>query len=259
MSHEVDVRGYEEALHVEKSLIENVQVYYDESRTTMKLSGLTFYLLHINAMNFIESMQDMMCSSCHTMPEFWPIKFMDNINGTYLENNMLPPLNRLNNVHHVIAQVVQLLVEKAVREMESKTKEQNYVRLHFVFGQYADVTERKDMHGVINYNRTMQPCSRCHNVVQQLKNEHHKINKTAETLCYSRSAVARFMGEQTKTIDDTYLDIYALFSVQPMHVFHLGVSRILKEVATKDLGSITHTADEPKAVEWTSRTFDFIC
>lgn len=40
-----------------------------------------------------------------------------------------------------------------------------------------------------------------------------------------------------------YLDIYFLFSQKPMHFFHLGVSRMLKDSVGERLLCNTHTTD----------------
>ena len=56
----------------------------------------------------------------------------------------------------------------------------------------------------------------------------------------------------------SYLDIYALFSVEPMHVFHLGVSRLLKEVAAERLRSTELTTTNYRTVYRTTRTFSSI-
>lgn len=77
----------------------------------MKVSGLTVYPLHIKVMNFIESIQYMMCSNGHIMLSFLPVEFMDNINRTYVKN-MLPRIERLNNVRLVIEQVLKPLAQK---------------------------------------------------------------------------------------------------------------------------------------------------
>lgn len=61
---------------------------------------------------------------------------MDNINGAYVENNMLPLLDRFKDLHHVIAQVLKPLVEKAIRGLQWTIK-QKLVRLHLVLVSYS--------------------------------------------------------------------------------------------------------------------------
>lgn len=45
---------------------------------------------------------------------FLSVEFMDDINGTYVENNMLPWLERLKKLHLVIAQMLKPWAEKQI-------------------------------------------------------------------------------------------------------------------------------------------------
>lgn len=47
-SQETDVRWYEEALYEEQSIISMLQMYFDKSNTTIKVSWLTLYALQVN-------------------------------------------------------------------------------------------------------------------------------------------------------------------------------------------------------------------
>lgn len=133
-----------------------LQMYSDRSKTTIKVSRLNLYPLHINVRIFIESMQDMMCSHTHILLAFLPVEFINKINVTYVENNMLPQLDSLKKVHPVIAQLLKPLPKKAVRGIQCPTKEQKPVRLHFVLGSYsADIPEQKEMIGVEPQNATV--------------------------------------------------------------------------------------------------------
>lgn len=43
-----------------------LKLYFDQSKTSMKVSALTIYQFHKDVMNFSESMQDLMRSHGHT-------------------------------------------------------------------------------------------------------------------------------------------------------------------------------------------------
>lgn len=74
---------------------------------------------------------------------------MDNINGTYVENNILPQLYRLKNVHYLVEQVLKPLAGKAVRGIQCTIKEQKIVGMHLVLRSYSVyIPERKDMFGL---------------------------------------------------------------------------------------------------------------
>lgn len=104
------------------------------------------------------------------------------------------------------------------------------------------------------------------------------MHSTGEIFCQNRSDVVRVMTEQAKNnlddiyihpitlglskflfVDSTpYLDTYALFSVQQMHIFHLGLSSISKEASLERLRSITQTTDNYRAVKQTTCTLVFL-
>lgn len=49
--------------------------------------------------------------------------------------------------------------------------------------------------------------------------------------------------------DTPYLDIYALFSVKPMYILHIGVPRMLKEADADSLPGTSHTTDHYRKIE----------
>lgn len=101
------------------------------------------------------------------------------------------------------------------------------------------------------------------------------MDNTVKNLCKSRLAFARCMIEIAKKkldnisihtitpvlsdapfIEPTpYLDIYASFSGEPMHILDVGVSRMLKEDYVERLRSTTHNTDQYRKMEWTKWTF----
>lgn len=89
-----------------------------------------------------------------------------------------------------------------------------------------------------------------------------------------RPASAGITKEEAKTLDDLsthpilpvlcyfpfagttlYLDLYALFNVELMHVFHLGASRMLNEAAVERLCCTTKMTDHYRHVKPTMRAF----
>lgn len=73
---------------------------------------------------------------------------MDNVNETYVKNNMLLRQYRLHNVQHVIAQVLKSLPQRAVRGIQCTKKEEKPVRLHLVLRSCSEnIREQKAMTG----------------------------------------------------------------------------------------------------------------
>lgn len=164
-------------------------------------------------------MQDIMSIYCHTMLSFLPIVFINNINRTYVENSMFSLLDRLNNVHYVIAEVLRTFSENAVRGIHCMSKEQKPANL-VVKSYSSDIPEHKEMPWVKYSNRTMTLCPRCQNLAEDAKYnttakmriaektiqiicEHHTMCSMSSTLCHNRPAVAHDTRKQDKpNLDD---------------------------------------------------------
>lgn len=149
-----------------------------------------------------------------------PVEFMDRINGAYLENNTLKLLDRLKNVHHVIADVLRPFEENDVNGILYTSKEQKLFRIHLVLGHIVKDSQKKDMVGDKYSNRTMKTCPRCHALAEYLKysstkrariseetkqviSKHHTMCSKTGMLCHSRPSVVRVMRKKTKQkLDD---------------------------------------------------------
>lgn len=59
---------------------------------------------------------------------------MNNMKRTYVKINLLPRVDRLKKVHHLIEQVLKVLTEKAVRGIQCTEKEQKPVTIYLVLG-----------------------------------------------------------------------------------------------------------------------------
>jgi len=174
MSATSNVRWHEPDVDGEQSVVAFLQLYSDKSKTTLKMSGLTFYPFHVNIMNFTEPMQNMMINHGHTILAFLPVEFMTLSCGGDLVDAYIDRVSKLKAIHHVINQVMKPLSDVAVAGISCPTKDGKVLRLHLVLGSYiADIPEQKDMLGVRYSNRTAQPCPRCHVPVQELK--HSKV------------------------------------------------------------------------------------
>ena len=170
LSEEADVRWYEEEVDGQQSAIAFLKLYSDKSKTTMKVSGLTFYPLHVNIMNLSESTQNMLCSHGHTLVAFLPVEFKHVLSLIEAEHISLSRLDRMKNVHYVIGEIMKPLSYNEERGIHCKTVDGHSIRLHMVLGSYiADIPEQKDMVCVKYSNRTKHPCPRCHVQAQELK------------------------------------------------------------------------------------------
>ena len=296
MSSTEHVRWHEPYVDGEQSVVAFLQLYSDKSKTTMKMSGITFYPFHLNIMNFSEPMQSLMKNNGHTILAFLPVEFtnVNSLSGSV--DAYIDQVSKLKTIHQVICDVMKPLSDAAVVGIPCTTKDKKILRLHLVLGSYiADIPEQKDMLGVRYSNRTMQPCPRCHVPVQDMK--HSKIGDTrsvdetrnvlsefeallsaSDGIRVNRPAASRALKDRAKKkLDDIsvqpiipvlsqfpfvgatpYLDIYGLFSVEPMHVFHLGVSRMIKDAATDRLRCNELRTDHYRTVDRRMRSFPSI-
>lgn len=70
MNQSSDIRSYEEEYGGEQSIKILLQLYLDNSETSMKVSGLTFYALQVNIMNLPDTKREFMSIHCHTILTF---------------------------------------------------------------------------------------------------------------------------------------------------------------------------------------------
>lgn len=68
------MQWYEEKFDGTQSIIAAFQLYSDESKTSLKLSGLAFYPLYVNDMNVYKSMQDFMSNHRHSILAYLPVQ-----------------------------------------------------------------------------------------------------------------------------------------------------------------------------------------
>lgn len=100
---------------MKKSLKENNQLlhscnYIPKSQKVMTVSGLKFDLLHINAMDFSESMQNVFCiHGRNILLACMHVEFFDIQNALLMDDNNLGRLAKLKTVQHVIVEVMQPL------------------------------------------------------------------------------------------------------------------------------------------------------
>lgn len=76
LSHSLDVRWCENPVVGEQSILEFFELYSDKSKTTMKVSGLGLYSLHISFINFSDPMQHLMITHGHKLLSFLTLQFL---------------------------------------------------------------------------------------------------------------------------------------------------------------------------------------
>lgn len=168
---------------------------------------------------------------------------------------------------------MKLSVESAVCGFSCRTSNKQSVRLHFVIGSYiADLSEQKDMLGVKQTSCTSNPCQLGHVRIADLKlntnarlrtledtrtflNTYESMMVTAHEMERSKPAAAKYMGNDLREklnersihliVQALHnipffsvtpcLDIFYIFSIEVIHVFHIGISRMVKDSECKRL------------------------
>lgn len=155
---------------------------------------------------------------------------MDNVNGTYVDNSILPRLERLKKVQHVNPEVLTPFAENTVRCIKCTSKEKS-VRLYLVLGSYStEIPEQEDMLGVKYSTCTGKCCPRCHALEEDLKysiavkpwiskepiqviREQETFPGTVDTLCNTIPAVLHVSRKQAKQKPEG-------MSIQPVNPFY---------------------------------------
>lgn len=74
MHHDEDTRWYDEQCDCVKSIITFFKLYSDKWKTSLNVSGLSFYPLHVNFMNFYKCMQDFLSIHVHSILAYLPVQ-----------------------------------------------------------------------------------------------------------------------------------------------------------------------------------------
>lgn len=202
-------------------------------------------------------------------------------------------IEKVGIIHEVIETIMKPMADVAYRGIVCHTKDDHCLRLHFALCSYcADIPEQKDLLCVKHSNRTPKPCPRCHvgredlarafdTDRRTLKETRMILNKVLEYNTMSQQMWDRVPAHARRLKDSardllkdnsiepelpvlsdfpfvgcsTKLDIYSIFGTEPMHVFHLGISKMLKQCACDMLKSEDRTTDRMKVTRAGSRCF----
>ncbi|MEM9680054.1 MAG: hypothetical protein AAF901_06990 [Bacteroidota bacterium] len=159
--------------------------------------------------------------------------------------------------------ITNLLQIEAEEGISAKTVDSVHLRAHFLLGEHCgDIPECKDMLGIKYSHVTAKPCFRCCVPSGQLKlyqqNDHRSLEMTEQIFReyeskkerHGRTVAIKVMDDESMVpvrpaLSDfpfvgitPVLDIYNIYSVEPMHLFHLGISKMLKICATDRLKSL---------------------
>lgn len=70
-----DIRCYDEHIDGEMSIVTLLQLFSDQSKTSLKVSSLTFYPLHANVMNLSRNIQHRITTAGHSILVYLSVQF----------------------------------------------------------------------------------------------------------------------------------------------------------------------------------------
>lgn len=254
LSQKRDVFWRTISLHGEQSGVGAIQVYSDKSQTTLGAHALFFYPLHVTLLNFTEEWRRANISSGRTIVAYLPVhnEPLNETKNTPTNAIQIPSkitrLLSLRALHSSINNALQPLAEASFCGLSVQTSDGFRLRLHFMMASYvADLPETEDLLSLKRGSATQSPCHRC--MVQKHDLADMRCG-TPRSLC---EAMQLLDGSQNVSEKDEVLaqrsmlpippilhtfphiglhpcvDIYRVFRCEPMHVFSLGLSPLLKE------------------------------
>lgn len=89
-------RWYDEHVDGEISIATFLQLFSDKYKASMKESGLTFYLLQVNVMNFSRNIKHRMKKAVHSIVAYIPVQlFRHTFFGNIDDNEYIFRINKL--------------------------------------------------------------------------------------------------------------------------------------------------------------------
>ena len=264
-----------------QSFVGMLQLYSDKSQTTLKESAFQFYPFHITLLNFTEPYRRNCIINGLSLVAFLPVTFFRRIDGERFQMG-IGRLERLKMLHLSIECILSELKEKAYQGLNCVDSE-NVVRVcHPCISSYCcDLPEGKDLTSVKNGNSSLRNCHRClaktetfntytkemprdgnesSLLIQKAFNLRKRMKgKEAEILLHNFSLVEQVSCLQYFPFvgSTPVLDFHAIFHFEPLHNFHLGISKDLKRCLSERLKSEEHVSSSLPTKGGTKRTASF--
>lgn len=244
-----------------RSFVGMLQLYSDKSRTTLKESAFQFYPFHITLLNFCDEYRRQCIINGLSLVAFLPVTYYRRFNGERIKSG-LDRLERLKMLHLSINCILSDLKEVAYRGFTCMDKENIPRVCHPCIGSYCcDLPEGKDLTSVKNGNHSLRNCHRCMARTETFNLYTGEVSRNGEeSAVIVRKAVALRREYKGKSADEllhqhslveqvpslqsfpfigltSVLDLHEIFNFEPLHNFHLGISKELKRCLSERLKS----------------------
>ena len=248
---------------METSFAGMIQLYSDKSSTTLKQSSFQFYPMHATMLNFSEQYRRHCIVHGMSVVAFLPVKFFSNENGNLIEKN-LSRAHYLSMLRRCMELVLRELKEVGFPGFQCRDLEGTPRICHPVIASYCcDLPECHDILPIKNGNSSKRNCHRCNAFTQEFNTytNHEKRtgvrtisilqslrklrnagkNKDCEELMNEHSLIdfIPFLATFPFIGIDPVLDFHIIFSFEPLHNLHLGISRLLKSCLSERLRSMS--------------------
>ena len=245
----------------EFSFVGLVQIYSDKSRTSLKESAFQFYPIHITLLNFHDDYRRKCIVNGSTFLAFLPVTFYKIENGIKIPTDV-DRTQKLRLLHLAIDFALQYVRELGYTGFSCRDKTGLRRRCHPCLVSYcSDLPEAKDLSSVRNGNSSERNCHRClaeskqFNVFTRIK--HRSGTETVDVIQRARKLRKEGNRDEADTLMNKYsladqipclnkmpflglhpiLDMHCIFSFEPLHGFHLGISKDLKRCLSERLRS----------------------
>ena len=242
-----------------RSFVGMLQLYSDKSRTTLKESAFEFYPFHVTLLNFCDEYKRQCIANGMSLVAFLPVSFYRRIDDERIKSG-ITRLERLKMLHLSITFILSELKEVAYSGFVCKNRDGVNRVCHPCLGSYCcDLPEAKDLTSVKNGNSSLRNCHRCLARTDTFnlytKGTPRKGEESVQVIEKARKLRKEFRGreadgilhdhsliEQIPFLNDfpfvgatDVLDLHNIFHFEPLHNFHLGISKELKRCLSERL------------------------
>ena len=242
-----------------RSFVGMLQLYSDKSRTTLKESAFQFYPFHVTLLNFSDEYKRQCILSGLSLVAFLPVSFYRLIKGERSKLG-ITRLEKLKMLHLSISYILSELKEVAHRGFLCQDGNETQRVCHPCVGSYCcDLPEAKDLTSVKNGNSSLRNCHRCMArtdtfnlytkcaprrgedsvvIIEEARKLRNNFKgRDADGLLHGHSLVEQhpLLYEFPFVGTTAVLDLHAIFLFEPLHNFHLGISRELKRCLSERL------------------------
>lgn len=259
------------------------QLYSDKTQTSLKSSSTSLYPLHLTLLNFHEEDRKRIISSGESIVAFLPVEYINPDSSSGEKNFRVSRVDKMKLLQEAMQTILKPLKIRAIPGFSIESNGEK-LHCHFVIANYCcDIPEARDMLALkIGVNSTHR-CHRClvnssdmsNSTTSKLRNieetkdcrhQADKIILEGGTKTNARQCLDRCSLSEYKSFLESFpfvgchelLDMYSIFTYEPLHNLFLGISKLLKELLSARLADGTLKSSVLKTKKGEPRSFEQI-